>query len=88
MPKATEKTDMHPADIKAALAKKGYTFARIAREHGYAPNSPNAVLNRSWPAVEEIVGRILRKSPRSIWPSRYQGRKLVTARRNHMRTRL
>lgn len=63
--------DWHPADIKAALAKKGYSFARIAREHGYVVNSCNSVLVRTWSQVQQIVADIIGVPPESIWPSRY-----------------
>ena len=63
--------DWHPADIKAALAKKGYSFARIAREHGYVANSCNSVLARTWSQVQQIVADIIGVKPSEIWPSRY-----------------
>lgn len=67
---ATE-NDWHPADIKAALNKKGWTFARIAREYGYSSNSPNQVLRHPWATMEEIIARIIGVRPWQIWPSRY-----------------
>lgn len=69
--KHTPQTDWHPADVKAALAKRGYTFARIAREHGYHPRSPNTVLWRGWRPMERIVADIIGVEPETIWPSRY-----------------
>ena len=63
--------DWHPADIKAALAKRNYTFARIAREHGYVTNSPNMVLHRRWAKVENIISHIIGVPAAIIWPSRY-----------------
>lgn len=69
--KQTASTDWHPADIKAALAKKGYTFARIARENGYCSRSPNTVLWRGWKPMERIVADIIGVPPERIWPSRY-----------------
>ncbi len=72
----------HPADIKAALAKKGYTFARIAREHGYVSNSPNCVLWRKWAPMERIVSQIIGVPPEEIWPHRYE-----TAKRPRTRKR-
>lgn len=63
--------DWHPADIKAALAKKGYTFARLAREHGYVKNSPPNVLHNHWSQIERIVADIVGVQPAEIWPSRY-----------------
>ena len=61
----------HPADIKAALAKKGWTFAMIAREYGYPQTSPNVVLKRTWAAMERIVADIIGVDPKVIWPDRY-----------------
>lgn len=66
--------DWHPADIKAALAKAGYTFARIAREYGYVSNAPNGVLHKSWSHMERIVSEILGVPAFKIWPSRYDRR--------------
>lgn len=75
MPKTSKKAskDWHPADIKASLAKAkdGYTFARIAREYNYVPNSPNTVLWRPWSTMERIVADIIGVAPQTIWPSRY-----------------
>lgn len=61
----------HMADIKARLAKKGYSFARIAREYGYADRSPNTVLWRPWSTMEQIVAEIVEVKPQTIWPGRY-----------------
>lgn len=71
----------HPADIKAALAKKGYSFARIAREHGYGDNSPNAVLRRPWAPMEEIVAGIIGVAPQTIWPHRYRADRVIRGQR-------
>lgn len=66
--------DWHPADIKAALAKAGYTFARVARENGYVSNSPNSVLHKPWSHMERIVAGIIGVEPAEVWPSRYDRR--------------
>lgn len=66
--------DWHPADIKAAMAKKGYSFARIAREKGYARNAPNMVLRKPWPIMERIVAKIIGEKPAVIWRSRYDNK--------------
>lgn len=77
MDKSDPISDWHPADVKAALAKRGYTFARIAREHGYRDNSPSAVLRRPWAPVEKIVARIIGVKPEVIWPTRYTAGRVV-----------
>jgi len=64
-------SDWHPADIKAALAKKGFTLSRVARENGYAETSPSNVFRKPWPAMEKIIADIIGFPPFAIWPSRY-----------------
>ena len=73
----------HQADIKAALAKKDYTFAKIAREHGYGETSPNTVLWRPWAKMEKIISIIIDVKPQVIWPDRYDrtGKHLGTRKR-------
>jgi len=73
--KSDPRKDWHPADIKASLAKKGYTFARVAREYGcVARNSANSVLHKPWSQIERIVAGIIGVKPSEIWPSRYDRR--------------
>ena len=67
--KTQPREDWHPADIKAALAKKGYTFARVARENGYGSKSPNMVLHKHWSQIEAIVARIIGVPAAVIWPT-------------------
>lgn len=66
-----EPQDWHRADIKAALAKKGWTLGSIAREYGYARTSPPVVLRRPWLRMEAILAELLGVAPWDIWPSRY-----------------
>lgn len=82
--KQTTPTDWHPADVKAALAKKGYTFAKIARKYGYHVRSPNTVLWRGWRPMERIVADIIGVEPEEIWPSRYEAapRRFITRKKN------
>ncbi len=67
--------DWHPWDIKAALGKKGYSLAKIAREYGYASTSPNKALYRPWAAIEQIIASIIGVKAWKIWPSRYGANK-------------
>lgn len=54
---------MHPADIQAALKKKGYSQAKLARELGLHPVSISRVIlgkevsNRIMNAVAVIIGQ-------------------------------
>lgn len=75
---AHSKRDWHPADIKAAIAKKGATMADLARHHGYttATSFYNA-MRIPYPKVERIIADFLDMRPEDIWPSRYAEKKLV-----------
>jgi Ner family transcriptional regulator len=68
--KGTAPTDWHPADVKAALEKRGLSLARLATAHGY--RHFQRVLTTHWWAAEQIVARALECPPDEIWPSRYQ----------------
>jgi Ner family transcriptional regulator len=70
-PQKRIRRDWHRWDIKAALGKKGYSFARVARENGYKRTSPGDVLRKPWPAMERIFANIIDEEPWNIWPSRY-----------------
>lgn len=63
--------DWHNWDIRAALGKKGYTLAKVARDNGYARTSPNEALRKPWPAMERIIADIIGVQPWEIWPTRY-----------------
>lgn len=67
--KGTERTDWHPADVKAALEKRGLTLSRLADQYGYSHFQ--RVLTTHWWAAEQIVAQALEKKPEEIWPSRY-----------------
>jgi len=74
-PKKPASQDWHPADIKAALEKAGWSLRRLSMYHGYYPTACAQVLRRPWPKVERIVARALGRKPRDIWPSRYDSRR-------------
>lgn len=65
-------SDWHPADVKAALEKAGWTFRSLAKKLGYSDHSAIArgLYNRS-PMAEAIIAKALGKQPKEIWPSRY-----------------
>lgn len=84
--------DWHPADIKAALNKAGYTLARLAEEYGLKNGSLlSKCLTQSLPTSERRIANAIGIEPEIIWPSRYdangqrklQGsRKLESSRRS------
>lgn len=63
--------DWHPADIIAALRKKGTTLAALSRSSGLSSSTLANVLSRPWPKGEWLVATALHIHPSEIWPSRY-----------------
>lgn len=66
-----ERTDLHRADIIAALKKKGISMSRLSRENGLASTTLANALDRPWPKGEKIIAKALGLNPSEIWPSRY-----------------
>ncbi|BHI62382.1 TPA: helix-turn-helix domain-containing protein [Escherichia coli] len=65
------KKDWHPADIIAALHKRGTSLAKLSREAGLASSTLANALNRPWPKGEWLIAIALGKHPSEIWPERY-----------------
>lgn len=65
------KSDWHPADIIAALRKRGTTLAAISRHAGLSSSTLANALSRPWPKGEWIIANFLGIHPSEIWPSRY-----------------
>jgi len=64
-------SDMHPADIKCALEKAGWSLRQLAIKNNLCPTSIAVTLKRRWPRVERIVADTIGLQPWDIWPSRY-----------------
>ncbi|ECY6150024.1 transcriptional regulator [Salmonella enterica subsp. enterica serovar Bron] len=64
-------SDWHPADIIAALKKRGTSLAAVSRNAGLASSTLTNALNRSWPKGERLIAEALGIAPEQIWPSRY-----------------
>lgn len=65
------KKDWHPADIIAALHKRGTSMARLSREAGLASSTLSNTLTRRWPKGEWLIAIALDVHPSEIWPGRY-----------------
>lgn len=63
--------DIESGYVQAALKHRGFTVAKLAKEHGLAPSTLNAVWARKYPRAERIIADALGLEPRDIWPSRY-----------------
>jgi Ner family transcriptional regulator len=64
--------DWHPADVLAALKKRGKTLSGISRAHGYHATAAGKALKRPWPALEALIAAELGVTPQEIWPARYR----------------
>lgn len=71
-PKKASQEDWHPADVIAALRKRGITLRALATQHGIKDSSSfSAALVRSLPVNEKRIADALELHPKDIWPSRY-----------------
>ncbi|MCQ3545426.1 helix-turn-helix domain-containing protein [Salmonella enterica subsp. enterica serovar Indiana] len=64
--------DWHPADIIAALKKRGTSLSALSRQAGLASSTLANVLIRHWPKGERLIAEKLGVAPEQIWPSRYR----------------
>lgn len=71
-PKKPAPTDWHPADIKAALERRGWSLRRLSTRHDYQPGSLRYALRLAWPRAEKIIAKAIGVTPQEIWPSRYR----------------
>ncbi|TEW31423.1 transcriptional regulator [Histophilus somni] len=63
--------DMHRADIRAGLEKKGTSFAQLGVENGLSKTTVRNALDKPYPKGERIIADALGLEPCDIWPSRY-----------------
>jgi len=63
--------DWHPADIIAALHKRGMTLAALSRAAGLSSSTLANALTRPWPKGEWLIADAIKVHPCEIWPSRY-----------------
>ena len=70
--KKASREDWHPADVLAALHKRGITLRALAASHGLTNSSTlSAAMVRSYPSSERRIADALGLHPMEIWPSRY-----------------
>jgi Ner family transcriptional regulator len=63
--------DWHPADVQAALKKRGHSLAGLSAANGYHATAAGKALKRPWPALETLIAEAIGVPPQQIWPSRY-----------------
>lgn len=66
------KANWHPADIIAALRKKGTNLAALSRSSGLSSSTLANALNRPWPKGEWLIAEAIGVHPSEIWPGRYR----------------
>lgn len=64
-------SDWHPADVLAALKKRGHTLAGLSVAHGYHATAAGKALKRRWHALEALIAEAIGLPPGQIWPSGY-----------------
>jgi Ner family transcriptional regulator len=65
------KGDWHKEDIKAALAKLGWSLSGLSKHHGYCRTALAKALIEPWPYAEHLIAEAIGVKPWVIWPSRY-----------------
>ncbi|MCP2005376.1 UNVERIFIED_ORG: Ner family transcriptional regulator [Buttiauxella agrestis ATCC 33320] len=67
----TTQNDWHPADIIAALRKKGTSLAALSRQSGLSSSTLANTLSRPWAKGEMLISQAIGVPAEDIWPSRY-----------------
>lgn len=72
-PKKASQEDWHPADILAALHKRGITLLELSRRCGIKGSTTlsKAMVNTAYPLNEKRIAEALEMAPKDIWPTRY-----------------
>ncbi|GAB4119827.1 MAG: hypothetical protein Kow00104_02510 [Rhodothalassiaceae bacterium] len=68
---ARRQEDWHPADIRAALEKRGWSFAQVDRAQSLQEGTARKTAVYPHIRGEEAIARVLGLHPRFIWPRRY-----------------
>lgn len=71
MNKKKRTVDMHRADIRSALMKKGISLSQLGVQNGLAKTTLRNALDKKYPKGEKIIAEALGMNPSEIWPSRY-----------------
>lgn len=63
--------DWHPAEIIAAIRKKGTSLAALSRDSGLSSSTLANALSRPWAKGEVLISKAIGVPAEDIWPSRY-----------------
>jgi len=67
-----QREDLPPETIRHLLNRRGLTFADVDRMNGLAEGSARKAARYPMWAGELAIAEVLGRSPRELWPSRYQ----------------
>ncbi|MBP6636035.1 MAG: helix-turn-helix domain-containing protein [Sulfuritalea sp.] len=70
-PKKASSKDWHPADIVAALHKRGITLRQLAGMHDVSHTTINKALRGRCAPSEKRISDAIGIAAHKIWPSRY-----------------
>lgn len=70
-PNNTAAKDLTPEEVRALLSDAGWSIRALALHHGVSPTVMRQALYMPYPRMEQRIAAALRRSPASIWPSRY-----------------
>lgn len=67
----SEKRNMHPEDLKAAIRKSGTTLIGLSGELGYSAPAVGMALGRRWHEVRVGIAKRLGRPLYELWPEDY-----------------
>jgi Ner family transcriptional regulator len=79
----------HPADIIAAVRKRGTSLQRLSREHGFSVFTMNKAVRQCFPACHLIIASVIGAPRQTIWPQFYdrEGKRLSARERRRRELR-
>lgn len=66
--------DWHRADVIAALHKRGWSVASLAKAHGLGVSTLRSALDKPYPKSERLLADAIGIAPEEIWPERFAAR--------------
>ena len=66
--------DWHRADVIAALHKRGWSIAALARAHKLGESTVRSALDKPYPKSERLIAEAIGVAAEAIWPERFADR--------------
>lgn len=66
--------DWHRADVIAALHKKGWSVAAVAKANKLSESTLRSALDKPYPKSERLIAQAIGIAPEEIWPERFAAR--------------